>query len=166
MFDPIIKILSSKESICGNLHLTQEEFLLIKGFFDDAIYLIYAQEKNQTQSAELKRNEPWQVVYAFAKESLISCNQMLKVSEQRTYEENQLKSRRVYIASADLLDILPQVSYRLNSIHGLSDGTELAVIMTKLRNRETQLGERIEEIKVQETPPEPERFYHINRNSS
>jgi hypothetical protein len=166
MFDSIIKILSAKEPICGNVHLTQEEFLLIKGFFDDAIYLIYAQEKNQTQSAELKRNEPWQVVYAFAKESLIACNQMLKVSEQRTYEANQLKSRRVYIAAADLLDLLLQVSYRLNSIHGLADGTQLATIMATLRNRETQLGERVEELELQETPPEPERFYHVNRNTS
>lgn len=161
MFSAILKILASKETVCDTIHVSQEEFFMIKEFFDDAIHLIYAQEKNHSRDGDLKKNEAWQNVYALAKGHLIRCNEMMVISESRDYVANQMHSEPVYVIHKEMVEILKHLSFRLNSIYGLADGTEIATILTELRNRNIELTKKVTTITTPVTPKPEDGFYHL-----
>jgi hypothetical protein len=159
MFSAILKILAAKNVVSGIIHITAEEFYLIKEFFDDSVHLIYAQEKNHSRDGDLTKNETWQAVYALAKDTLISCNQMMNISYRNEYINNQVVSTPVYVVNKAMITALIRLSNRLNSIHGLADGTGLSTILQELRGRDAELEQRAEAV-TPSRPPQEESFYH------
>ncbi|MFW9873558.1 MAG: hypothetical protein ACFFG0_10675 [Candidatus Thorarchaeota archaeon] len=166
MFDAILKILASHDGSVDSYHVTESEFFFIKEFFDDAVHLIYAQEKNHSREGDLKKNKTWQAVYALAKEWLIKCNKMMIISERRSYDEHSLQmiTTPVYVIHKNMVAALMRLSNRLNSIYGLADGNEIGGILNQLRAREQELQQQLERTQSQvQVQQDEEDFYQVER---
>jgi hypothetical protein len=168
MLDAVLKILSRKETIDQTIHLTEDEFFFIKEQLDDAMHIVYAQEKNMVKGNDLKKYKLWQTRFARAKKALQTCSNRLKISKITKYGVKngryQVISEPVYCMDANYteqgrqmitLDMIMQLSGHLNAIVGLSDGERLKQMIGELKEAELIGEDLIEEADLARTQSPP-----------